>query len=380
MHKFNEIDLDFERDVWCLYGLPVDNLSMTSVVKEISGAVKRGNVRVLSTINFNWIVTSLKSDEFRKAVIDSDICTIDGVPLLWMAKLFQLPMREVVSGSSLIERLYLYTPSENRITMYLFGGEKNAAKVAASRINEKSNGLNAVGWRNPGFGSIKQLSEQPYLNEINACSPDVLLVALGAHKGQLWINQNKGKLNAKIISHLGATINFIGGLTKRAPKWMQKTGLEWVWRIIQDPKLFSRYFSDAEAILKIALSDFFLLKRYRNQKKKYQNDNFSLKLVMLENGNKLLVSGSYHISHINMLREIFKNTALKRENLELCFLKAKFIDNQFLGMLLLLIKQQSRSGKVMQITGVNKKIEQILTLNMICKSLRSMGFDQWKAS
>lgn len=382
MSALDDINQDFERDVWCLLGLPIDNLTLDDVLAKFYEHRVTDTPKVLSTINLNWIVTSLKDGDFRKSIIDSDICTIDGVPLLWLANFFHLPIREVVTGSGLIESLFQATcREEDKRTIYFFGGDEGAGKAAMNRVNDGSEGLRAVGWHNPGFGLIEDINAEAYLTSINAKSPDLLLVALGAKRGQAWIALNKSILNARIISHLGAAINFIGGAVKRAPRWMQKAGLEWVWRICQEPKLFGRYFSDALLMVRVGVSKAPLFIRYR---KRYDVANrvkttrhFSIEKVELDGFHRVVISGESDSSNIELVRQAFKQVALNKIDVELCFAGVIFIDNQFLGVLLLLIKHQSIAGKKIQITGVTQDIDQILRANFLCHSLTAMGFDIW---
>jgi len=102
--------------------------------------------------------------------------------------------------------------------------------------------LIGVGSMDPGFGTVESMSTDETLAEINRHNIDVIIVSLGAGKGQAWIEANRHKLNAPIISHLGAVINFFAGTVHRAPQWVQKQGLEWCWRILQEPSLWKRLF------------------------------------------------------------------------------------------------------------------------------------------
>lgn len=235
---------DLQRDVHCLFGLPVDNLTMAQTKALLRERCTQEGNTVLATINVNWVAQSLREPTFREAIINSDLVVLDGKPLLWLARLFGCPMRETVPGSTLIQEL-LEEPSDQPMTIFLFGGEGDAAERAMQRINECENGgLRAVGALNPGFGTVEEMSTDAIIDAINDTNPDILLVALGARKGTRWIDHNRDHLNAKIISHLGATINFLAGTVKRAPTFMQCSGLEWVWRIAQEPKLFKRYLID----------------------------------------------------------------------------------------------------------------------------------------
>jgi N-acetylglucosaminyldiphosphoundecaprenol N-acetyl-beta-D-mannosaminyltransferase len=118
----------------------------------------------------------------------------------------------------------------------------------------KSPVLSCRGHHNPGFGSIEDLSGDANLDAINSSRPDFLVVSLGAEKGQAWILRNLGRIEAPVVSHLGASINFLAGTIKRAPLALQNIGLEWAWRIYQEPHLFMRYAKDAAALASLSLT------------------------------------------------------------------------------------------------------------------------------
>ena len=185
--------------------MPVDNLTIASTKNLFRDHIrKQGKNLILSTVNVNWLVQSFSDSFFYQAVLNSDIVTLDGKPLLWLARLLGYPMAEVVAGSSLIEDFYMENEPERPLSIFLFGGESGVAEKAMHRINSNSSGLKAVGASNPGFGTIQQMSRDSIINEINKAQPDILLVALGAKKGAQWIEHNRHRLQARIISHCPA--------------------------------------------------------------------------------------------------------------------------------------------------------------------------------
>ena len=128
--------------------------------------------------------------------------------------------------------------------MYSFGGPDGVAEAAWRQLRFESKGLTCVGYESPGFGSIDEMSTEGIIQRINTSKADVLVVSLGARKGQAWIERNRRRLDVPVISHLGAVLHFVAGTVKRAPAWMQRIGLEWLWRIRQEPRLWRRYLLD----------------------------------------------------------------------------------------------------------------------------------------
>lgn len=349
---------DFQRDVWCLFGLPVDNLTMASTKTLLRERVNQEGTTVLSTINVNWVVQSFADPEFRSAILNSDLVTLDGKPLLWLAKLLGCPMRETVPGSSLIEEL-MAEESHTPLTIFLFGGEGNTAELAMDRINQGKGGLRAVGALNPGFGTVEEMSSDAIFDAINSTKPDILLVALGAQKGTQWIERNRNQLNAKIISHLGATINFLAGTVKRAPRFMQGYGLEWLWRIVQEPKLFSRYALDGLVLLRVLLSRLPLWLRYLVWCRSFSRELRSGTEQWQESERAATVTLGFCPQLGHGLRDLVCRAVLTDKELVLDFQDTKYANGAFLGLLLLLQKHQQRKGKRLTFINMHERLKQI---------------------
>ncbi|MBQ1428091.1 MAG: WecB/TagA/CpsF family glycosyltransferase, partial [Kiritimatiellae bacterium] len=130
--------------------------------------------------------------------------------------------------------------AEEGLSVYVLGGDREAVEEALGKLKVESGKLKVVGV-DPAF--VKLDEDQPEIVErINAAKPDMLFVALGNPKQELWMGRNAAKLDVGAMIGIGGTFNFLAGRVKRAPKWMQKCGLEWVYRIIQEPgRLWRRY-------------------------------------------------------------------------------------------------------------------------------------------
>lgn len=238
---------------YCLLGLPFDAVRLDEAAAIVADAIDKQTPCFLSTPNLNFTVMAQDDSDFYDSVIHSDLVVADGMPLIWVAKLLGLPINERVAGSDLFAYLS-NQPRTQKIRVFFFGGEAGIAEKAHQKLNETSQGMESCGFYDPGFVSIEQMSSDKVIEHINSCRPDFIVVALGAKKGQQWIMHNRQKLNAPVISHLGAVINFVAGNVKRAPEKWQRLGLEWLWRIRQEPKLYKRYLGDGFRFLTMLLS------------------------------------------------------------------------------------------------------------------------------
>jgi N-acetylglucosaminyldiphosphoundecaprenol N-acetyl-beta-D-mannosaminyltransferase len=244
--------VDFERRLVCILGLPFDAIDLAQAVQRIRDAAFGGSRCFVSTPNLNFAIATRSDAAFRGSVLRSDLSLVDGMPLVWIARLLGLPVRERVSGADVFEALQAHAGPP--LTVYLFGGPPGAAARACEGINRRGGGVRCVGHDTAGFGSIESMSGDEQIARINRSGAQFVVVALGAAKGQAWIEHNAARLSAPVLSHLGAVVNFAAGTVARAPRWMQSLGLEWLWRIKEEPSLWRRYWSDGVALAALLLS------------------------------------------------------------------------------------------------------------------------------
>ena len=243
---------DFDRDVHCLLGLPIDALGIDAVVRKLRDAVRDRSRCFLSTPNLNFAIAAQSDAAFRDSVLHSDLSVADGMPLVWVAQLLGIPLRERVAGATLFERLR--AGAEAPVNVYFFGGPDGVAARACEHLNAMPSALRCVGFDAPGFVPVEAMSGEAQLARIDASGADFVVVALGARKGQAWIERNRGRLQAPLISHLGAVVNFVAGTVARAPRWVQRVGLEWLWRIKEEPGLWRRYAKDGVAFVHLLVT------------------------------------------------------------------------------------------------------------------------------
>ena len=184
----------------------------------------------------------------------SDLCPPDGAPIIWIARLLGIPITKRTAGSDIFDALKARPRSGKELKVFLFGATEQTAAAAARKLNDNATGLRCVGWTCPGFGSLDELSQDQFINQINASDADLLVVALGARKGQLWLRRNGPRLTIPVRTHMGAVINFQAGTVRRAPHVLRKLGLEWLWRIKEEPYLWRRYWHDGGVLLRLLMT------------------------------------------------------------------------------------------------------------------------------
>jgi N-acetylglucosaminyldiphosphoundecaprenol N-acetyl-beta-D-mannosaminyltransferase len=243
---------DFDRPLIAILGLPFDAITVAEAVDRIRAAAFSGRRCFVSTPNLNFAIAARKDPAFRDSILCSDLSLVDGMPLVWIARLLGLAVPERVSGADVFEALQGHAGPP--IAVYVFGGPDGVAAAAGERINRRGGGLRCVGSDGGGFGSLDSLSSDERIERINRSGARFVIVALGAAKGQAWIERNASRLHAPVLSHLGAVVNFAAGSLMRAPRWLRASGLEWAWRIKEEPALWRRYATDARAALALLLA------------------------------------------------------------------------------------------------------------------------------
>lgn len=230
----------------------VDNLTMTEAINEIDKLVQKRVPSYVVTPNVDHIVKLEKDEEFKNVYKNADLILTDGMPLIWISKLKGNPIKEKVSGSDLFPKVCKLA-SDKGYSIFLLGAAEGVADKAAEKLKNKYKGLNIAGTYSPSYGFEKKNDEiEKIIKIINECKPDILAVGLGAPKQEKFLYKYKDKLNVPISLAVGASIDFEAGNIERAPIWMQKSGLEWFYRLCKEPKrMFKRYIIDDIKIISI---------------------------------------------------------------------------------------------------------------------------------
>ena len=363
---------EFDRDVASLMGVPVDLSDIDDAVARIDGAIRDRKRLSFVTPNANWLVRSLDDSAVKNELLEADYSVLDGAPLVVLAKMLGIPVTSRVAGSDIFEALRRRPAFDGRaVKVFFFGGRDGAAEAAHKSLNMERGGVTSVGWLNPGFGDVETMSTDAIIGEINASKADFVLVSLGAAKGQRWIEHNKSKLTAPVVSHLGAVVDFTGGGIKRAPKLFQKTGMEWLWRIKEEPALWKRYYKDAQSLAAISITRLapLLWARVATYSIGSSSAGGAITLERAPSDGdrvvRLKLDGVLGRDNINEVRSVFKKAVTGRQDVILDCKELRYADPLALGQLLMLQKLQNRHNRRLFIEGAPKPLQRILKANGI---------------
>ena len=357
---------DLLRNVYCILGLPIDAIEMPAVLQRIQAAAEDTAPFVVSTPNLNFLVNSQTDSEFKESLLQSDLCPADGMPIIWIARLMGIRIKKRVAESDIFEALKARPLSQRPLKVVLFGATETVATAAANRLNCDTAGLNCVGWVCPGFGSVEELSEDQFIDRINSSNADFLVAALGAKKGQLWLHRNRRRLRIPIRSHLGATINFQAGAIRRAPHMMRELGLEWLWRIKEEPYLWNRYWNDGRVLLRLLLIRVLPLivwTRWLQLKYRGYGQNLVIRRVLSDESVTLGFSGHATAPHLDNIISAFREALATKKQVALDFSDTRVIDARCLGLILMLRKKLAGIGANLTFLGLSHELQRIFLLN-----------------
>lgn len=237
-----------------LLNTQVDNISISEAIDEIDRLLQTKRCSFVVTPNVDHIVRLENDAELQSVYRDADLVLTDGQPLVWLSRLTKYPIRERVSGSDLFPRLCDLAQAKG-YTMFLLGAAEGVASTAASNLCDKYENLKVVGTLSPPFGFEKDPDGvASVVDAVRASSPDILVVGLGCPKQEKFIYHNIQRMSVGIALGLGASIDFEAGTVKRAPLSLRRCGLEWLYRLVCEPRrLARRYLVDDMKILPIAV-------------------------------------------------------------------------------------------------------------------------------
>jgi N-acetylglucosaminyldiphosphoundecaprenol N-acetyl-beta-D-mannosaminyltransferase len=230
-----------------LFGVELDPVSEAEAITRMRDWILAASdrVRYVVTPNVQHALMLQESEEFRAAYSEAGLAVVDGAPLVWTARLFGLPVPERVAGSDLIPKLFARGGSAERpLTVFLLGAAPGVAERAAEVVERRFPHVRVVGTYSPPLGFERDPAEnRAILERIAGVAPDVLVVAFGAPKQELWVYRHRNELKAKVALCGGATIDFLAGEKRRAPVWMQRVGLEWAHRVLTEPRRLARRYA-----------------------------------------------------------------------------------------------------------------------------------------
>ena len=227
-----------------LLGVPFHDVTMNETLDEIDAIIADRTPRYIATANLDFAAQASQDVELQRILLDAHLVLCDGTPLIWASRWLSAPLRERVAGSDLTPRLAERAAARGH-RLFFLGSDEAILNLAKERLEAQYPGVQICGVYSPPYAKLLELDHEEIERRIREAKPDVVLVALGAPKQEKWIYMHYHSLGVPLCIGIGASFDFIAGKFTRAPVWMRKCGLEWVSRLMQEPRrLFNRYLLD----------------------------------------------------------------------------------------------------------------------------------------
>ena len=237
-----------------ILGVEISSISNDDLLSSITQDIIQKQKKQVCITPVNSVLAAFKNEQVKTIYNNADYVLCDGVPLKWAAAFLRTPIVERITGLDLLPNL-IGLCAKNDFSIFLLGASPGVGKKLKEVIITMYPKARVVGVYVPPFMATFTEEENNKMNNaVNAVAPDVLLVSLTAPKQDIWIANNKEALNATLLVGIGGAFEVMAGLAKRAPQWVQKAGLEWFYRFIQEPKrLFRRYFIEAPLFIPLII-------------------------------------------------------------------------------------------------------------------------------
>lgn len=218
--------------------IPVDVLTMQQTINLVDNAIQQKRSVHHVVINAVKVVNAQKNPELRESIVNCDIINADGQGIIWASRILKKPLPERVAGIDLMEKLVALAPKK-KYRIFFLGAKENILKKVIKVYSEKYGPDIIAGYCN---GYFKPENEAEIAQQIAESKADILFVAMSSPKKEIFLNTYKNVIQTPFIMGVGGSFDVVAGFVKRAPKWMQKRGLEWLYRTMQEPRrMWKRY-------------------------------------------------------------------------------------------------------------------------------------------
>ncbi|MBX7105262.1 MAG: WecB/TagA/CpsF family glycosyltransferase [Gemmataceae bacterium] len=247
-----------------VWGVPFSPVTFTEAVDAVENMVSAGRANFIVTANLHYAMLSAGDARLRDNNERAALVLADGMPLVWASRWRPVTLPERVTGSDLLP-LLCARAAERGWGVYFLGAAPGVAAEAAKNLTARFPGLRVVGIESPPFRALSKEEQDAQREAIRAARPAILFVAFGQPKGEYWVAENYEQLGVPCVMQIGASLDFAAGRVTRAPRWLQKIGMEWLYRFGTDPwRLGKRYLANAVFAARMLLKDLVTRRANRN--------------------------------------------------------------------------------------------------------------------
>ena len=349
------------RKLLIILGVPIDDLNMAQALERLESFILTGRAtgrsHQIATINADFVVNSLHDPELRRILQESDMATADGMPLVLGARLLGVQLADRVTGADLVPAL-AERSAQQGYSLFLLGARPGVGARAAEILQERFPGLRIAGVISPPNLPIEQM-DASILDQIKAARPDILLVAFGNPKQEKWIRMYAHDLAVPVCIGVGGTFDMIAGITRRAPAWMQRSGLEWLYRLAQEPRrLWRRYVHD------MVYFGYFFVRQWWAMRQGTAPAPLlpTSETIIVEQTVILNIEGRMDLNNCAAFVERAEAAMQSSPNLIVNLSRATFLDSSAMGALVALANRARAAGGSLRLAAAPAEIARTLTL------------------
>lgn len=223
---------------------PVDCLSFEAATEEICRRIESATPTHVVFVNAAKVVKYGRDGDLRRAMDNATLLLADGVPVVWASRLLGRPLPGRVNGTDLMEHL-IGLSAERGYSVYFLGATENVITAAVTALRGRHPKLKVAGYHH---GYLTEQNHSWVMNDIERSGADILFIGMGTPQKELWGDKTRSLLTVPICQGVGGSFDVVAGLVKRAPRWMQFCGLEWFYRLIQEPKRLARRYVETNSV------------------------------------------------------------------------------------------------------------------------------------
>jgi N-acetylglucosaminyldiphosphoundecaprenol N-acetyl-beta-D-mannosaminyltransferase len=222
-------------------GVLIDRVGLAEATTRIAAFLSSERLHQIVTVNLDFLQIARADATFRRTIDEADLAVADGMPLVWASRLMGRPLPERVTGNQLVHECCRLSAAM-RAGIFLLGARPGIAEAAAQKIAASYPGAVVAGAFSPSFGPRSPNADREVVERVNRSGARILFVALGAPRQDNWIAAHRHELDVRVAIGVGCSLDVLAGSVPRAPLWMQRSGLEWLYRLRLEPRrLWHRY-------------------------------------------------------------------------------------------------------------------------------------------
>lgn len=341
------------RQTVAILGIPIDILNASQALQRLEEFILSRRFHQVATANTDFLEKAMRDPELKHILQVADMVVADGMPLVMASRWLGVPLPERVTGADMVPRL-AEMAAQKGYRLFMLGAKPEVAARAKARLESDYPGIQIVGCLSPPIGHIVTMDNETILRQIEAARPDILLVAFGNPKQEKWIHMHRSRLQVPVCIGVGGTFDFLAGAVARAPVWMQRSGMEWLYRFRQEPRRLWRRYRD----------DILFFARYIPLQLWGMRGSHPAKLDLKESSREgdtvISVTGSLHRDGIAALEQMTERALSRPSRLILDLSETTGLDSGALGTLLMLPKRAAGRGQEARLVLPEGRLRRIL--------------------